>query len=120
MNAIRNLSLRRFLNGAKVLAQGRPKCLRLVRALVTDKRGIEIGGPSAVFRRRFNLPIYDNILSLDNCDFTQNTKWASHTQAYCFSKRKACGRTFFCEGSDLENISSHQYDFLLSSHNLEH
>lgn len=120
MNGLRTLSLRRVLNGAKVLAQGRPKCLKLVRSLISGKKGIEIGGPSAVFRRIYNLPIYNHVLSLDNCDFSQNTKWASHTQDFCFSKRKPCGRTYFCEGSDLGDVSANQYDFLLSSHNLEH
>ena len=120
MLKLSNVAFRRVLNGVKVLAQGRPKCLKLVRSIVSDKKGIEIGGPSAVFRQIYNLPIYNNIVSLDNCDFSQNTKWASHTQAYCFSKRKACGKTYFCEGSDLSDISDNQYDFLLSSHNLEH
>jgi predicted SAM-dependent methyltransferase len=115
-----SLSLHRILNGTKVLAQGRPRCLKLVRSLITDMKGIEIGGPSEVFRRIYNLPIYDNLLSLDNCDFSQNTKWASHSESYCFSKRKACGKTYFCEGSNLSDISTSQYDFLLSSHNLEH
>lgn len=85
-----------------------------------DKRGIEIGGPSAVFRRFLNLPIYDMVGALDNCDFSQHTKWADHTQSYCFSKRKACGTTFVSEGSDLAYIPDNTYDFLLSSHNLEH
>ena len=120
MIAVRNLSLRRVWNGARVLALGRPKCLGLVRSIVREKKGIEIGGPSAVFRQRYNLPIYNYILSLDNCDFSQNTTWASHSLSYCFSKRKACGRTYFCEGSQLSDITDNKYDFLLSSHNLEH
>jgi SAM-dependent methyltransferase len=120
MIGLPDLTLRRVLNGARVLIQGRPKCLKLVRSLVSDKKGIEIGGLSAVFRQIYNLPIYNNVLSLDNCDFSQNTTWASHTSEYCFSKRKACGRSYFCEGSNLSEIQDDQYDFLLSSHNLEH
>lgn len=104
----------------KVLAHGRPRCLKLVRSLIADKKGIEIGGPSRVFRKMYNLPVYDHVLSLDNCDFSQNTEWASHTQSYCFSKQKPCGRTYVCEGSNLSDISTSHYDFLLSSHNLEH
>jgi SAM-dependent methyltransferase len=120
MNGLCGPSFRRILNGVRMLAQGRPRCLGMVRSFVGDKKGIEIGGPSAVFRKRFNLPIYDYVSALDNCDFSQNTKWAFHTQAYCFSKHKPCGRTYFCEGADLKEIATSQYDFLLSSHNLEH
>lgn len=120
MIGLHNLSLHTLLNAAKVLAQGRPKCLKLVRQVIGNKKGIEIGGPSSVFRQIYNLPIYSHVLSLDNCDFMQNTTWASHTASYCFSARKACGKTYFCEGSDLREISDNQYDFLLSSHNLEH
>src|ERR1035441_10051258 len=108
MLKLSNLAFRRILNGVKVLAQGRPRCLKLVRSIVGGKKGIEIGGPSAVFRQIYNLPIYNNIVSLDNCDFSQNTTWASHTPAYCFSKRKACGRSYFCEGSDLSDITDNQ------------
>jgi SAM-dependent methyltransferase len=113
-------SLRRIVNGTKVLVQGRPKCLKLTRSIVAGRKGIEIGGPSAVFRRAFNLPIYDQVGSLDNCDFSQNTEWAAHESAYCFSKRKPCGKSYFAEGSELSEIADGEYDFLLSSHNLEH
>ena len=120
MNGLRNLSLQRVLTGAKVLVHGRPRCLGLIRSLVTGKNGIEIGGPSSIFRRRVNLPIYDYVSSLDNCDFSQNTTWASHAASFRFSKRKACGRSYFLEASNLSGISVNQYDFLLASHVLEH
>jgi predicted SAM-dependent methyltransferase len=103
-----------------MLLQGRPRCLSLIRGLVADKKGLEIGGPSAVFRNWYNLPIYDSIESLDNCDFSQSTTWANHTGSYNFSKHRPLGRTYFCEGADLQCVSENQYDFLLSSHNLEH
>ena len=114
------ISLRRAVHVVRLLVGGRPRCLHLVRGLIGGKKGIEIGGPSTIFRRWFNLPIYDQIGLLDNCDFTQNTTWASHTPSFCFSKRRPCGKTFFLEGSDLNEISTDSYDFLLSSHNLEH
>jgi SAM-dependent methyltransferase len=120
MNQLRKVSFERALNLAKVLAHGRPKCLKLVRNLLSGKSGIEIGGPSAVFRQIYRLPIYDYFMSLDNCDFSQNNTWATHKQVYCFSKRRPCGKTYFSEGSVLPFIADNTYDFLLSSHNLEH
>lgn len=92
---LQKVSFQRAVHVLRLLAAGRPRCLRLARALVADKKGIEIGGPSAVFRRWFNLPVYDQIAMLDNCDFTQNTAWASHTPSFCFSKRWPCGKHTF-------------------------
>jgi ubiquinone/menaquinone biosynthesis C-methylase UbiE len=108
------------MNGAKLLLHGRPRCLPLIRSLVRGKIGIEIGGPSAIFRNWYNLPIYNDIELLDNCDFSPSTTWATHTKTYNFSKSKGPGQVYFCEGSDLHCVADNQYDFLLSSHNLEH
>ena len=103
-----------------MLRNGRPKCAGLVQSIVSGKHGLEIGGPSAVFRRWFNLPVYDLIGNLDNCDFTKETTWASHPDTYAFSRRRPAGRVYFGEGSDLKAIPAAKYDFILSSHNLEH
>jgi predicted SAM-dependent methyltransferase len=113
-------SVRRALHGANVLLHGRPRCLPLVRSLVNGRVGVEIGGPSAIFRNWYNLPIYNDIASLDNCDFSQTTTWAAHAKTYTFSKRKSPGQVYFCEASDMQCVSENRYDFLLSSHNLEH
>jgi SAM-dependent methyltransferase len=104
----------------RLLRNGRPKCLKLVRSLVKGKAGIEIGGPSLIFRNWYELPIYGVVGSLDNCDFSQSTIWASHGDTYQFDANKAPGRAYFCEGNDLAQIEENRYDFLLSSHNLEH
>ena len=120
MGVLSKVSPRRLITVTKLLSYGRPRCLKLVREVVTAKKGIEIGGPSAVFRRKFNLPVYDCVGTLDNCDFSQNTTWSNHTPDFVFNKAKPSGRTYFCEGSDLKPVADHTYDFLLSSHNLEH
>ena len=120
MDVMQKLSLQRLIRIAKTLMQGPPQCHKLARQLLTSKKGLEVGGPSNVFRRRFNLPLYDCVAQLDNCDFSQENVWASHTPAFRFSKDKPPGKTYFCEGSELAGISDNSYDFLLSSHNLEH
>lgn len=117
---LKKFSPGRLRNAIRVLKSGRPRCLKIVRAAVKNQRGIEIGGPSAVFRRVFNLPVYDCVGQLDNCDFSQNTEWADHAESYQFHNAKPAGRSYFCEGSDLSSITDNSYDFLLSSHNLEH
>lgn len=94
------------------------------------RSGIEIGGPTDVFRGwhtpsrtyglLYPLPIYDRVASLDNCNFSTETIWATHDQTYQFSPRKSPGKTIIAEGSDLFCVSDNSYEFVLSSHNLEH
>ena len=87
---------------------------------VKDKAGLEIGGPSETFRARDILPIYQFVGSLDNCDFSSSTVWGEHAQRFHFLAEKAPGRSIFCDGSNLNPVASGTYDFVLSSHNLEH
>jgi SAM-dependent methyltransferase len=114
-------TLRGALYRARILTQSRLDCFDLILPYVKNKRGLEIGGPSEVFRRWYSpLPIYRHVASLDNCDISRTTVWAAHTDTYNFSPGKAPGKTIFCDGSDLSSVADQRYDFILSSHNLEH
>jgi len=105
----------------RALMHGRARCYPLIRHSLNGKSGIEIGGPSELFRRWYEpLPIYGAVGSLDNCVFSSATIWASQSEKYEFHPRKNAGRTFVCEGFDLKVIPDGSYDFVLSSHNLEH
>lgn len=114
---------------ARLLLQGRLQCFELALSLVEGKSGLEIGGPSDVFRGwrtpsrmygwRSPLPIYDRVASLDNCDFSSSTIWASHQEEYRFSPRIAPGKTIIADGF-LPLVPDNTYDFVLSSHSLEH
>ena len=108
-------------NRARLLFQGRLACYKVALSLVKDKAGLEIGGPSWVFRNWYApLPIYKTVASLDNCVFSQKTEWARHSETYKFRSDKGAGRNIICDGSDLSVLSDASYDFILSSHNLEH
>ena len=112
---------KRAVHRARLLLQGRLSCYNLGLSLVKDKDGLEIGGPSWVFRNWYaTLPIYKAVASLDNCVFSQKTIWESHLDSYKFRPDKAAGRTIICDGSDLSVLADDSYDFILSSHNLEH
>jgi SAM-dependent methyltransferase len=78
-------------------------------ARVTGKDGLEIGGPSGVFRPGGVLPVYPLIRNLDNCNFAQTTIWES-----------APGRQLITDATDLAAVSNAHYDFVLASHVLEH
>jgi SAM-dependent methyltransferase len=93
---------------------------RQYKPFVDKKDGVEVGGPSAVFSTV--LPVYPHIRSLDGVNFATDTIWEGRIQAgekYNFYREKA-GRQFIADATDLSQIDSDQYDFLLSSNCLEH
>ncbi len=95
-----------------------------VSELISHRRGIEIGGPSiAVFGRRGLLPMYPIIGSLDNVNFGSKTVWEGSVQegqTFLFDRSRPPGFQYIREATELSNIPSATYDFLLSSHTLEH
>ena len=87
------------------------------------KKGFEIGGPSSIFDRKGILPIYPIIGHLDNCNFSQNTIWEkviNEGSNFFYDKKSEPGYQFIREGTELSGIPSESYDFVLSSHTLEH
>jgi len=87
---------------------------------VRGKRGLEIGGPSDLFRRF--IPVYRALHSLDNCTFSRDTIWEGHREdgaAFTFYPGKS-GRNRLIDGVDLNGIRDGEYDLILSCHSLEH
>jgi SAM-dependent methyltransferase len=100
-----------------------PACHKLCEELVREKSGIEVGGPSHIFSRTGQLPLYDYVGSLDNCNFSEDSLWGKnspHDGTYKFSIQKPAGRQKILEAVNLQGIPSATYDFLLSSHTIEH
>jgi SAM-dependent methyltransferase len=90
---------------------------------VANKRGLEIGGPSSIFRDAGEIPIYCYLAGLDNCVFSSETIWEgkrAEGQTFVYQPRKGNGFNFIREATDLHDIPDHAYDFVLSSHSLEH
>lgn len=86
-----------------------------------NKSGIEIGGPTSHFDTNGFLPIYNSIKNLDNVNFSSNTVWEGIlTEGIHFKFGKKSGKQFIREASDLHDVIDSTYDFLLSSHNIEH
>lgn len=94
----------------------------LVRDLIEEKTGLEVGGPSEIFQRRGLLPVYPLASCLDNCNFSRDTVWEGRiaTDHFLYDTRRAPGRQHFAEGAALSFAESSSYDFVLSSHTLEH
>jgi len=82
--------------------------------------GIEIGGPSILFKT--TLPLYQKLKSLDGVNFTSSTVWEGNiksgfTYSYIWNRK---GTQFISDGTDLSIIQDESYDFVLSSNCLEH
>ncbi len=96
---------------------------KTVRALLQHKFGLEIGGPSSVFGDAGALPLYKFLGGLDNSVFSLETIWEgkrSEGLTFSFHYHKANGFNYIRDATDLLGIPNHHYDFLLSSHCLEH
>lgn len=96
---------------------------RRFRSEIENKHGFEIGGPSSVFSDRGGLPLYRHVQGLDNCVFSVETIWEGRREegrTYSYHPRKPQGFNFIREATELGGIADHSYDFVLSSHNLEH
>lgn len=92
----------------------------IYQSFMKNRRGIEIGGPSTLFKTM--LPIYQVVESLDGVNFADNTLWEGSVQmgrTFNYIRNKE-GFQFICEATDLDEIKPSTYDFLLSSNCLEH
>jgi len=89
-------------------------------AIVRERVGIEIGGPSSLFRTE--LPLYGAVKDLDGANFAQSTLWEGDLRAgQTFNFRPGSfGRQYIADATHLSEIPSGKYDFLLSSNCLEH
>jgi len=86
------------------------------------KKGLEIGGPSKIFTAEGYIPIYPLVSVVDGVNFSTQTVWENtiaEGQLYNFGNEKD-GYQFIQDGTDLSIIESDSYDFVLSSHSLEH
>lgn len=91
--------------------------------LLRGKNGMEIGGPSQIFTSRGIFPVYPIASRLDNCNFGGKTVWEGDIeegQTFQFERNKPAGRQYIVEATAMECIPSTSYDFVLSSHVLEH
>ncbi len=98
---------------------------RIERALL-GKRGLEIGGPSAIFSpatpNGFIPPVYAIATSVDNCNFATSTTWSQGEagRTFRYLPDREPGLQYIHNATDLAAITDASYDFLLASHILEH
>ena len=91
-------------------------------AELQGRTGFEIGGPSSLFGRKGLLPVYEIAARVDNCNFERQTVWEGsiqQDQGFSVDGRRL-GSQFIAEATDLGFAKDASYDFVLSSHALEH
>jgi len=88
--------------------------MELLRQIAHEKHGLEIGGPSQT-----GIPLYNACLGMDNVIFSKNTIWSNHTDEYKYHPHKT-GKVLVHDAVDLSSIQPQSYDFVFSSHCLEH
>jgi SAM-dependent methyltransferase len=89
-------------------------------SVVEGNYGVEIGGPSLLFRTV--LPLYHRVRGLDGVNFSTDTIWEGRIEAgagYHYHRNKR-GHQFIADATDLPELATARYDFLLSSNCLEH
>lgn len=101
-----------------------PKKRKLIQIAleVKQKKGIEIGGPSSFFGLRGYCPVYVFANQVDGVNFSNETVWEGKIEQgrnYNYANGKS-GFQYINEASDLSNITTGTYYFLLSCHSLEH
>jgi SAM-dependent methyltransferase len=99
------------------------KCFADYNNFFSGKRGLEIGGPSALFEKGNALPVYPILANLDNCLFSSKTVWTSEIQQgwnFHFEADRRKGYQYICDGTNLGEIPSGTYDCVLSCNSLEH
>lgn len=90
---------------------------------LSNRCGLEIGGPSSLLQRNNILPVYPSIKSLDGCNYSDETIWEGKLKEgynYFYSSSKSKGFQYILDAVNLESIENHKYDFIISCHNLEH
>lgn len=93
-----------------------------VNQLFANKSGLEVGGPSGIFRNGGFIPLYKIVKELDGCNFSNTTIWEGNIETgrnYSYYKNKK-GIQYISEATDLNLIQNSKYEFILSAHCLEH
>lgn len=102
---------------------GRAKSFQSHHHLFLGKSGIEIGGPSAVFSESGIFPVYPLVRNLENVDFSSTTAWnvdANKAATMGLDGARHVVKQHIVEATSMGAMASGSYDFVLSSHMLEH
>jgi len=86
------------------------------------EKGLEIGGPSAIFGVKGGIPVYGFASQVDNANYSGlTTREGVVIKGYTFNYLPGKnGYQYISEATDLAEVADGSYGFVLSSHSLEH
>lgn len=108
---------------APIVLRHRASSWSLCRPMVDGRTGMEIGGPSRIFSSVGRLPLYVHAERVDNCNFAGRTVWEGTLKdgdRFAYGRGRTLGTQFIRDAVDLHGIEDASYDFVCSSHTLEH
>ena len=108
----------RELKGIRLRCRPKVRNYELYLRSVERLCGVEIGGPSDIFK--FELPIYSACDSLEFVNFSHETTWEGRLQKTVAYYSTKTGTQHVLEASDLSYFPDNHFDFLISSNCLEH
>ena len=86
-----------------------------------NQTGLEIGGPTQMFGLKGAFPIYLFASRVDNVNYGRETFFGNYQEGLTYNyHRGKIGKQFIAEATSLDEIPDNSYDFILSSHSLEH
>ena len=103
----------KFVNSSYTL----PDFIHL-KTFIENRYGLEIGGPTSLFKLNGLLPLYPLVTGIDNCLYSSKTLW--WTSEDDTEKNAIFKDIIISEASNLFTISNEKYDFVISSHMIEH
>jgi SAM-dependent methyltransferase len=99
----------------------RSKFYNNIITIITNSKGLEIGGPSTVFSPKGFIPVYNIAKQIDNLNFSSKTIWEGKIERDRFViNGKEIGIQLIREATDLIGMSDCTYDFVLSSEMVQH
>ncbi len=107
----------------QLICPNRPGYFETYREAFANKEGLEIVGPSDMFKRRRSLLIYSVASRIDNCNFGHMRTWEGVFRigaTFRFDEARAAGQQYIAEATFLEGLECSSYYFVLSSHTIEH
>lgn len=101
--------------GAEARALRRTPEIRTVVDALRGATALEPGGPSQIFGRLGEVPVYRALGALDTLDYAETTLWSGGLKDRPRVRRRMIG-----EAGHLSDIDADVYDAVLASHVLEH
>lgn len=103
----------------------RIKYFEKCRVIFENGVGLEIGGPSSVFGVKGIVPVYPVAKKINNINFSNHTTWEDKViegNSFKFNEHDEIepGYQYIGEAANLDFVKDFSYDFVLSSHCIEH